>query len=220
MGVNAPVGGGLGGFMGGPGGMALMTLFPMLFSKFFSGRDPAQQRYKMLQALLDPKRMEILRRDRMQQDVNSPMFQSAIRDITRSSGQFATQVAGNAAKAGLDTSMLGTVASAGANSLAGINIGKLKAQQFADSRMSADNETYKRAELLGGAPMPTNYTAGFAGAGLNAMLQWMLARQQAPTQRTFTSPTFNRTQTPYQGGYSPTTEFFRPYQSPPAPQRF
>jgi len=192
------------GWLGGPGGMALLTLAPMLFSKFFSGRDPAQQRYDMLKHLLDPNRMRQLGINQFQEDLNGPAFQSAQRDILASGGQFARTMAGNAARAGLETSGLGAMVNAGASSLSGINLAKLKAAQFNESRNTSNNRIFQTAGILGGAPLPTNYTAGFAGAGLNAMLTYLLNRQP----KVATAPA---TRSPYA---------YNPYQSPPEQVHF
>lgn len=192
--------------------MALMSLFPMLFSKFFSGRDPAERRYKELKYMLDPERLRAQGISQYQQDINGPEFQSAIRDIVSSGGNFATKMAGNAARAGLDTSGLGALVNAGASSLSGINIAKLKAAQFAQSRQMTDDRAFKSANILGSAPMPTNYTAGFAGAGLNAMLQYLLNRQApaaASTARTIaplSNPMYR---------YMPSTQFSLPNYNQP-----
>lgn len=173
-------GGRLGALMGGPWGMLLASLGPMLFNKFFAGHDPAVERMKQLKYMLDPERMRQGGINQYQQDINGPAFQSAQRDILSSGDQFANKLSMNAARAGLDTSSLGALVNAGSSSLGGINIGKLKAAQFNESRQAANNRVLQSAGILGSQPLPTNYMGGFAGAGLNAMLQYMLNQQKKP----------------------------------------
>lgn len=167
------------GFLGGPTGLLMTSLAPMLFRSFFNRNDPAQRARTQIERLLNPESIRQEGLDNFNTDMQSAPMQLARRQIIGAGGQLERAVTSNAARAGLEMSGMGAVAPALAHSTIGTNLGQMTASQYMQSMTAARNARQQKAALLAGMPMPQNYTGGFAGAGLNAMLQYLLSRNMS-----------------------------------------
>lgn len=164
------------GFLGGPAGLLATSLAPMLFRRFFQRNDPAAQMRAKIERLLNPESIRQEGLDTFNTDMQSAPMQLARRQIVGAGGQLERSVMANAARSGLEMSGMGAVAPALAHSTIGNNLGQMTAAQYMQSMTAARTARQFKASLLGGMPLPQNYTGGFAGAGLNAMLQYLLSR--------------------------------------------
>lgn len=168
--------GGLASLLGGPWGMALGLLGTPLLGSLFSGSDPARRRESQIMRLLNPEYIRSQGIADYQNLLKSPVWGEARRSIIDSGAQLERSVSNNFARAGLNMSGIGAVAPALAHSSIGTNLGKMTADAWQSAMTNARSNAYQQASILSGAPMPQNYPAQFTGAGMNALLAYILKR--------------------------------------------
>lgn len=165
---------GLGAFLGGPGGMALLGLAPSLLGGLFSRRDPMHQARAEISRIMDPFNIEREGEQLYKNTLQSPGYNQARNDIVGGAQTAQMALARHLGTTGLGSSGVGAGASAAVAAAPGFQMGRLASQAWDTAMANANQRASAHASLLAGMPTAPNYGANLFAGGLNAILPMLL----------------------------------------------
>lgn len=158
------------GMLGGPWGMAISTLAPMLLGMMGSHNDPAKRRYNQIRDIMSPWAIEKEGQDLFQNTLNSPGYNMARSDLLGAGNSAMGAVQRQLGQSGLTNSGVGLAAIGSAGAAPGRAQSQLTASAWDQAMQNAQGRAGQRAAALGGMPQEQNWVGNMSATSLNSLL--------------------------------------------------